>query len=293
MRATLKLIRFPLFTTALADSAAGYMIAVRAASDLDAATVLLLAGASAFLYCAGMALNDVADRGRDCTLHPGRPIPSGEIGTRHAAVTGAVLLLAGCGCAAAIGPGALTVAGAIAFLILLYDFSLKRFRLTGPVTMGLVRAGNMAMGMTAARPLLTIEEFDLMWLMWLALIFGYITLATLLSTCEEGRAPRPALLAILAAIGLLICVPPATASRIQPEGAAFAVILLAVLAWRAAVLLRRPTAAEISATVGFLILGIVPLDASILLAMDLPISCMAILALLPISLLGLWSFKRV
>ena len=290
MRATLKLIRFPLFTTALADSAAGYMIAVRVASDLDAATVLLLAGASAFLYCAGMALNDVADRGRDCTLHPGRPIPSGAIGTRHAAMTGAVLLLAGCGCAAAIGPGALTVAGAIAFLILLYDFSLKRFRLTGPVTMGLVRAGNMAMGMTAARPLLTIDEFDLM---WVVLIFGYITLATLLSTCEEGRAPRPALLAILAAIGLLICVPPAAASRIQPEGVAFAVILLAVLAWRAAVLLRRPTTAEISATVGFLILGIVPLNASILLAMDLPISCMAILALLPISLLGLWSFKRV
>lgn len=287
MRPLLRLIRFPLFVTALADSAAGYLLAVRATADISPATLLLLAGASAFLYCAGMALNDVADRERDRALHPGRPIPAGAVTTARASTIGVAMLATGLACAMAAG--AADAATLVILLILLYNFALKRSRLAGAATMGLVRAGNMAMGMTAARPLPEINEFDLA---WAGILFLYVTLTTLLSTLEEGRAPRVALVAILAAVAAP-CVAPALAStHLRPESVAFAAILVAALAARAVALMRRPTAAEISATVGVLVLGIVPLDASILLGLGMPMSALAVLLLLPAAMLASWSFKR-
>ena len=87
--------------------------------------------------------------------------------------------------------------------------------------------------------------------------------------------------------------PPLSGAHVRPESLAFAGIPLIVLAWRAGVLARRPTGGEISPTIGLLVLGIVPLDASILLARGLPLACLAVLLLLPMAMFGLWSFKRV
>jgi 4-hydroxybenzoate polyprenyltransferase len=286
----LKLVRFPLFGTALADSATGYLLTVRTGAEVEAGTLLLLGAASAFLYCGGMAMNDWADRERDRLLHPGRPLPSGALRPGTAAALGIVLLLAGAGCAAAIGANPAGTAAATAVMILAYDLLLKRVRLIGPPAMGLVRAGNLLMGMSAGRPVAELSKWELA---WAGLLFLYVTLATLLSTFEEGRAPRLLLAAILAAAAAIFVAPALLAASLVPERVAFAAIPVAVLGWRAVVLARRPTSAEISATVGVLILGIIPLDASFLLAHGLPLASLAILWLLPFSLLGLWSFKRV
>lgn len=290
MRPLLRLIRFPLFVTALADSAAGYLIAIRATADITPQAMLLLAGASAFLYCAGIALNDLADRVRDRALHPARPLPSGAVAPGGAVAVAVLLLAAGAACAGAIGRDTAGVAALMILTILLYNFGLKRWRLPGAAAVGLVRAVNMAMGMTAARAFADLNEFDLA---WSGILFVYVALTTLLSTFEEGAAPRAALIAVLAGVAGICCVPSLAATHLRPESAALSAILVAVVAARAVVLFRRPVAAEISTTVGVLVLGIVPLDASILLGLGMAPSSLAVMSLLPVAMLAGWSFRRV
>ena len=104
----LKLVRFPLILTAVADSATGAILVyqlnaisrARQPEEIGIGLAVVgswvvlawLAGASAFLYCAGMTLNDVADAGRDRELHPDRPIPSGMVKCEVAFFLGEVLI---------------------------------------------------------------------------------------------------------------------------------------------------------------------------------------------------------
>ncbi len=66
--AFLKLTRFPLVFTAIADSAAGYLLTLPAPYRPDPVTLALLAATSACLYASGMVFNDVADYLRDAGL---------------------------------------------------------------------------------------------------------------------------------------------------------------------------------------------------------------------------------
>ena len=68
--AYLRLFRFPLIFTAIADSATGYLLRTSWRGDPDPLTLLLLAVSSAGLYCFGMAMNDIADRHRDREIAP-------------------------------------------------------------------------------------------------------------------------------------------------------------------------------------------------------------------------------
>ena len=77
----LKLFRFPLVFTAIADSAAGYLVAC--GGRPDPLVLALLAVASSGLYMFGMAGNDLADAERDRALHPERVLPSGRITKRQ------------------------------------------------------------------------------------------------------------------------------------------------------------------------------------------------------------------
>src|SRR5262245_6322048 len=85
----LKLFRFPLVFTAIADSAAGYLIA---STVVQPSAMILLALSSTGLYFFGMALNDIVDRDRDRQIAPNRVIPSGRL-TLKAAKIAAFLAL--------------------------------------------------------------------------------------------------------------------------------------------------------------------------------------------------------
>ncbi|HEX7896427.1 MAG TPA: UbiA family prenyltransferase [Planctomycetota bacterium] len=141
--AYLKLFRLPFVFTAVADSAAGYLIASRAAPDPRALGLLALA--SAALYAFGMAMNDVADRRRDQTLAPGRPLPSGKI-TLKGALTASLLVLAAGAASARLLGGPVQAMFAAAFIgVMLYDFLIKI-----PPVMGAIRFFNLLMGVAAA-----------------------------------------------------------------------------------------------------------------------------------------------
>jgi hypothetical protein len=106
---------------------------------------LLLAATSVLVYLAGMGGNDLADRRRDRTLHPDRPLPAGRIAPAAALVVvfllaaGAVVLGGGPAGDRRLVVGALVAAAA-------YDLAAKRRVVPGAVVMGSVRALNAATG---------------------------------------------------------------------------------------------------------------------------------------------------
>ena len=186
----LKLFRFPLVFTAIADSATGYLLTSE--SRVPSRFILnvgLTAVSSACLYAFGMALNDWSDKDRDKVLAPGRVLPSGRISSSGALIALIVLvIISGFAIALVDGRGSLlqrlVVWGFLLTCIVIYDCVMK-----APPVMGLVRALNFILGMAVAAPLMTV------FLPWhLALVampeFVYVTALTYVSTLEEESLDR-------------------------------------------------------------------------------------------------------
>jgi len=213
--AILKLFRFPLVFTAIADSAAGY--ALLGGWVKAPATLGLLAVASSGLYFFGMALNDIADRERDRTLAPGRGLPSGKLSLRRAiSAAGGVLGISLASVLVLPGPlldftrfrggvwPPVALWGALAGSIALYDCVLKI-----PPVMGAVRALNFLLGAMAAAGFPSeipgAREFRAGWILALTPLV-YVTSLTWVSTFEEGTAHRSVLLpgaSLMAGAGFL------------------------------------------------------------------------------------------
>lgn len=150
LRPWLELVRLPAVFTAPADALAGMALGVALAGVWPtAAQVALLVFASAALYCAGMAANDVFDRQIDAVERPGRPIPSGRISLRGAWALVLGLQALALAAAAAAGSASLVAALAVVGAVYLYDAGAKNTRF-GPWSMALCRYLNAALGLSVA-----------------------------------------------------------------------------------------------------------------------------------------------
>jgi 4-hydroxybenzoate polyprenyltransferase len=197
--AYLKLFRFPLVFTAIADSAAGYLCT----RSGDPAVLGLLALASGGLYLFGMALNDIADLEKDRQAAPNKVLPSGRISRRGAVVAATLLLLASAVGVVLIPEPSLgqrlAVWGGILLCILAYDLHWVKF----PPVMGLVRALNLLLGIAVnwkterdmATPLVVPAV--------VLPIFGYVTCLTFVSTLEDVAMDRRKV--FLGALGMSVC----------------------------------------------------------------------------------------
>jgi 4-hydroxybenzoate polyprenyltransferase len=206
--AYLKLFRFPLVFTAIADSTAGYLVA---SNHLKIEIQALLAVSSAGLYFFGMALNDIADRERDKHLAPGRVLPSGRLTLRAAEWAAVLTVLVSLTANLMLGYDLLVqrlaIWGMAVVAILAYDLFLKL-----PPVMGLVRACNLLLGVSAIVPMG--GEFPpAPWVFALVALptFLYVSALTYVSTLEDVGGDRAkvflggalmALGALLAAIAL-------------------------------------------------------------------------------------------
>ena len=219
-RPYLTLLRPANVVTALADVLAGYAVAGLPLPP----TLHWLLGATACLYAGGVVLNDYFDRDLDRVERPERPIPSGQVPAGGAAALGFALLGAGVVLAAAVNAAALAVAAGIAGLVLLYDTWGKRHLFVAPINMGLCRALNLLLGVSA-------KPAALMGSLPLACIpFAYIAAVTAVSRGEvhggDRRIAAAALISLgFALAGLAIVV-------IRSPHAVLAGVVLAVLAWR-------------------------------------------------------------
>ena len=162
LKGYLKLMRPANLPTATADILAGVAIAGIAITTnyltVDGIRLypklIYLVMASNLLYAAGVVLNDVFDRKIDLVERPERPIPSGLIPVKHAAIFGAILMLGGILLAFMVTPLSGKIAVILAVAILTYDAIAKKHDFFGPLNMGLCRALNLVLGMSFAGSLL-------------------------------------------------------------------------------------------------------------------------------------------
>jgi 4-hydroxybenzoate polyprenyltransferase len=292
MRAYLQLMRFPAVFTALADIFLGFLLTHDGFMPLR--QFLLLALGSSGLYLAGMVFNDLFDRDLDARERPGRPIPSGRISPRTAAILGCALMILGPICAVFVSLEAVELALMIVALVLAYDGFLKQ-TLVGPLAMGGCRFLNVMLGASAAagatwsNPQLAV-----------ALAMGvYIAGLTWFARQEARRSSRAQLSAAAATchagIGAL-----ATIAITLPDSATgtrwIALASLAVVTgWvdiRLFSAVRDPTPQNVQSAVKRMLLAIVLFDAVMVFsATGDPLMTLGVAALIiPAATLGRWIF---
>lgn len=109
--------------------------------------------ASALLYAAGMAWNDLADVERDRIINPKRPLPSGRLHLPTAMVAAALMGI-GAVVAALMAEGPLGALAALTVLTLalLYNFEAKHVPWLGSLVMALTRAAHACFALLIIGP---------------------------------------------------------------------------------------------------------------------------------------------
>ena len=266
-----QLVRLPNLPTALADIALGALATGALVEPRRWPLYLVLMLASACLYCGGMAWNDFFDRAEDRLERSDRPLPSGKITPRQAALTATGLVTAGVLFAFLAGliQGSWATPTLLALLltgaIFLYDAWLKH-TLAGPVGMGACRFLNVLLGMSPAAA-------DMLWSrgLYLAFLVGlYIVGVTWLARTEARVSSRAALIAAASVMGLslmmalplptlpLPAVPPAEAS--SPLFPYLLVGLGFFVGFPVVAAIRSPTPDRVQSAVKRSLMGLILLD---------------------------------
>ena len=299
-----QLLRLPNVFTAFADIAlaacAGLAVTAGPPDAAFWARAALLALASGCLYLAGMVWNDYFDLAEDAKARPFRPLPSGRVSTRTAALLGVALVLAGLTCAGLAGlPGAdewnpepLVFAGTLAALVLLYDAWLKHLPI-GPLAMASCRFANVMMGLSAVPE----SVLDVPIRVHLAGVVGvYIVGVTWFARTEEGTSSRRHLLAASGVIAASLALALALRARLPADSGTvlFPYLLVGfgfLVGLPVSRAVRRPGPKEVQAAVKRCVLGLVALDA-VLATAFVGLPGLAILLLLPPALfLGKWVYS--
>jgi len=263
----LQLMRIPTVFTALSNILCGYLITQQIpVAELPQHTHLwLLLLSSAGLYLGGMVLNDVFDAALDAVERPERPIPSGRISRRAAALFGSMLLIIGVSCAAMVGLGSLLLSALIVIALLLYDGSLKS-TMAAPLGMGTCRFLNLMLGASAGTTMTSVWQNTPMTVA--AALGMYVIGVTVFAKNEAGKSSSSGLLTgvgiMLSAIGLDAWLISSHGVENAIPGAQMALIILGLnILMRSAVVVMKPAPASIQRTVGLMLLCIIFLDALI------------------------------
>jgi 4-hydroxybenzoate polyprenyltransferase len=268
----LQLMRLPTVFTALSNILCGYFIThAPKISDLASLTELWCLLASTFgLYLGGMVLNDVFDANLDAVERPERPIPSGRISRKAAAIFGVLLTVVGVISAALVGMPSLLIAMFIVPAVLVYNSVLKS-TFAAPLGMATCRFLNLMLGASA------VSELAGLWnaapLCIAAGLALYILGVTVFARNEAGDIKRSGLmvgvLLLLCGLGLdawTIWRSPSPESVIQGSLMALLLFTLNIL-MRVTSVISKPSPRLVQKTVGLLLLSIIFLDAIIVFAL--------------------------
>jgi hypothetical protein len=198
IKAYLQLARPANIVTAIADIWAGFavtggaLVLITDERNLISSPVfqnlLWLTLSTIGLYGGGVAFNDFFDSELDAKERPERPIPSGRVSKVNAGWMAFILLVIGVLAALQVGLISGLIALAIAILAVLYDYWGKHQSIIGPINMGLCRAGNLILGISAFPMMLKSYWF----LGFIPLVF--VAAITMISRGEVHGKNRNALL---------------------------------------------------------------------------------------------------
>jgi len=198
IKAYLQLARPANIVTAIADIWAGFAVTGGALvlitdernliSSLVFQNLLWLTLSTIGLYGGGVAFNDFFDAELDAKERPERPIPSGRVSKANAGWMAFILLVIGVLSALQVGLISGLIALVIAILAVLYDYWGKHQSIIGPINMGLCRAGNLILGISAFPVMLKSYWF----LGFIPLVF--VAAITMISRGEVHGKNRNALL---------------------------------------------------------------------------------------------------
>jgi 4-hydroxybenzoate polyprenyltransferase len=288
-----QLVRLPNVFTALADIGLGLLaISALEPEPVPWLVCVLIMAASACLYSSGMVWNDFFDIEQDRRERPFRPLPSGRVSRRQAALIGAALMLLGIILGALAGTGQFIVALALVCAILLYDGWLKK-TWAGPIGMGLCRFLNVLLGLSVADATLVPWSARI----YLAAVVGiYIVGVTWFARTEARASSRQAL--TLAACTMLVGLFLALAVPVLIDHARPAVIfpyLLIILGFLLGVpiarAINRPIPGLVQPAVKRSIMGLVILDATLATGVVGSPGLLLLVLLLPTLYLGRWIYS--
>jgi 4-hydroxybenzoate polyprenyltransferase len=274
----LQLTRPANLVTAITDILAGMAIAQFTFSDFSPA---LLVVSTLGLYGGGVVMNDVFDAKLDGIERPERPIPSGKVPLSSATVLGISLLLLGILAAAMFSLQSGMIAIIVALLTILYNRFAKHHVFFGPLTMGMCRGGNLILGMSVLP-----ESFQ-SWA-WVALFpIIYIGAITLISQDEVHGGKKTTLYIAAVFYGIVLLSQLKLAN--EHGNLLYTVPFVLLHAW----FIFRPLWNAMQNPIGPLIgkavkagvISLIVMNASWCVAFGLWPVALAVLALLPLSML--------
>lgn len=293
-----RLLRLSNAPTALADVWAGYAVV---SGDLSPTPALVLASlASLGFYHGGMALNDACDADRDATQGRGRPIAQALISRRAASELAALLLVGGlfAACQTELFGHAWTEPFAFLLFaaVVLYNQPAVKASAAGPVVMGGCRACNLLLGAGAAYPTAEAGDEAIPYGIAAGLLVYVLGVTTFARDEAVASGQRRNLWIGIAfsAAGLLWLAVESLGGDSAPGERGWQPVLFwlvtAAFALRGmAAALLQPTPARVGRGIGIAIQGIIVIDATLATLYAGPVAGLAILALLPVTmLLSLW-----
>jgi len=273
----LKLVRAPAGFTAVSNILAAAIIATSGQLTAD---VILLCVASVCFYFAGMALNDCFDYKIDLAERANRPIPQGLISISQAWIVGFTLLSCALLFTYLHSITAFYLGLTLSCCILLYNGVIKD-GLAGSIFMASCRYFNWLLGASIAA--LTINSY------YFALpILFYIIGLTYLSKQEVQATNKNAVFftattLLLTAVAMIWLTTQALALTVNQSIIAYSLISIwfALNAFKLARVFKAFTPDNIQNMITWLIIGVIPLDALIVVISGHYILGCLILALLP------------
>jgi 4-hydroxybenzoate polyprenyltransferase len=283
LSAYLRLVRAPGAFTVISNITAAHIVAVATAPQW--LPLLLTIIVSLGLYHAGMVINAIVDVETDRRERPERPLVRGVIAIASARRFAALLMIGALALSVVIGPVTLIISLLLAVLVLLYNLVAKQGPL-GPLVMAACRYTNWLLGLAVVT--LT-PELALMALPLPAYVYGL----TLLSRQETSSGTGPSLwvsMALLVLAGALV-LGNATLTGVDfGILAGLVVLLVAILLLRLVQLAHGASPEKIQGMVTLLIMGLIPLDALIVLSQGAIIEAALILLLV---LPGSWMARKI
>jgi 4-hydroxybenzoate polyprenyltransferase len=278
----LRLTRPANIVTAVSDILAGAAIAgfaVVGEQPSSSQYLYWLVLSTVGLYGGGVVFNDVFDAALDRVERPERPIPSGLISGREAALLGSILLLAGIAAAFMFSPLSGTIAVAIAVAALVYDKWGKHHSFLGPINMGLCRGLDLLLGMSLVPEVITQFGF-----LAIAPIL-YIAAITMISRGEVHGGKSNTMLAAAGLYGVVILAIVAWSIANHAYYALIFLVLLIILIFPPLVrAFRAPIGPNIGKAVKAGVLALIIMNAAWAAATGAILLAVIIALLLPVSI---------